>query len=190
MRPDPSQQLGSDVERPALVPRLRLAARLQPTTATRRDRQVGLQVERRDHRRIRGRGRKSSAVGLIEPSEGEPGDERACPCREGTSASSKRLSQLSNGLDALPSPGGQALLNCSEDFFIGRKSQRCLLRGQVLANPDREFAPSTLNQLRFEAGYVLDARRRTGGSGVIVSNLAVADANAGHPSSPRGRVNS
>lgn len=79
-----------------------------------------------------------------------------------------------------PLPGGQALLNGPEDFFIGRKSQRCLLRGQVLANPDRKFAASAFKQLRFEAGFVLDERRRTGGSGVIVSNLAVADANAGH----------
>jgi hypothetical protein len=82
-----------------------------------------------------------------------------------------------------------ALLNRRNNLVFSRESMWRLLGCQGLTHPHREFAAPALNQLRFEAGFVLDARRRTGGSGVIVSNLAVTNANAGHRPSPRGLVN-
>jgi hypothetical protein len=84
----------------------------------------------------------------------------------------------------VPSTACQGLLNRGHSFVLRRETERVLPRNDLLSNPHGKLAPSAFYQFRVDTGFLLDERRHTGGARVIVSNLAISDADALHEVSP------
>jgi len=66
------------------------------------------------------------------------------------------------------------------DLILGRKAVPVLRGDELVANPHRELAALTFDELRLDAQLACQERGRTGRAGPIVSNLAVANANGCH----------
>jgi hypothetical protein len=80
----------------------------------------------------------------------------------------------------VPSSTREGLPNRGQSFILRREPERVLPRNHLLTNPHRELASPALYQFRVDTGFLLDERRHTGGARVIVSNLAISDADAVH----------
>jgi hypothetical protein len=84
----------------------------------------------------------------------------------------------------VPSTACQGLLNRGHSFVLLREPERVLPRNQLLSNPHGKLASPAFYEFRGDPGFLLDERRHTGGTRVIVSNLAISDADALHEVSP------
>ena len=80
----------------------------------------------------------------------------------------------------VPSTACQGLLNRGQSLVLRREPDRVLPRNHLLADPHGKLAPPAFYQFRVNTGFLLDERRHTGCARVIVSNLAISDADAVH----------
>jgi hypothetical protein len=72
------------------------------------------------------------------------------------------------------------LLHRRQHVAVRWKTVQVLLRHHLPADPHRELAPATFDQLRIDPSLLLDERRRTGSARPIISDLAVSNADALH----------
>jgi hypothetical protein len=82
--------------------------------------------------------------------------------------------------DPWPGLSSDGFSNYFEDRRLGRETRAAFLGNLHPVNPHAEFTAATWFEIGVETEFVLDERRHTGGAGLIVSNHAVADADAAH----------
>lgn len=71
-------------------------------------------------------------------------------------------------------------LHGRQRLVFGRESAGVLARDDLVADPDGELATRAFHDLGVDAGGIFECRCHTGSPGVVVSDLAVADANGRH----------
>lgn len=74
----------------------------------------------------------------------------------------------------------QRPLNGGDGVLFGGKPQRALLCDHLVSDPDGELAARAFNDVYVGSRGTLDKRRHTDGARLVVSNLAVSNANVLH----------
>ena len=79
---------------------------------------------------------------------------------------------------------GQRLPDSGDGVLVGRKPQRALLCHHLVSDPDGELAAPAFKDVYVGPRCVLDKRRHTDSARLVVSNLAVSNADVLHDLQP------